>query len=142
MLLISLLSVGMLFSAIFNSFYNFGRNYAFHYHFLFDYISHAALSLLGIYFIKSKQIDFAKKDVFVSSSLIFAVAFLMMILNVVFDTSFFGLSLNGKHNIYNMVIVANSYLSAAIYLVGLSIVLSLGYLVIRLAGKNKVGKDV
>ena len=51
----------------------------------------------------------------------------MMILNVVFDTAFFGLSLNGKHNIYNNVLVLNSYLSAFLYFFGLCGVLLMGF---------------
>ena len=47
----------------------------------------------------------------------------MMILNLIFDTSFFGLSLNGKHNIYHMVLVSNSYLNALIYFSGLIIIM-------------------
>ena len=136
MLLISLLSVGMLFSAIFGCIYNCSINYAFHYHFLFDYVAHITLSLLGIYFIKSSQICFTKKDLLTSSSLIIIVAFVMMLLNIIFDTSFFGLSLNGKHNIYNYVIVYNSYLSAVIYFLGLSFVLLLGYFLLKLLRKN------
>ena len=137
MLLISLLSVGMLFSAIFGCIYNCCINYAFHYHFIFDYVAHISLSLLGIYFIKSEQITLDKKDLLVSSSLIIIVAFIMMLCNVIFDTSFFGLSLNGKHNIYNNVIVSSSYLSALIYFVGLGVVLLLGYLLLKVVSKKQ-----
>ena len=48
-------------------------------------------------------------------------------LYVIFDNAFFGLSLFGKHNIYNMVIVDNSYLSALLYFIGLIGVTLLGY---------------
>ena len=46
-LLISLLSVGMLLSAIFNCIYNASIGYKFHPHFICDYISHVLLSLWG-----------------------------------------------------------------------------------------------
>lgn len=137
MLLISLLTIGMLFSAIFGCIYNCCINYAFHYHFLFDYVAHITLSLLGIYFIKSNQIILTKKNLIISSSLIIIVAFIMMFFNIVFDTSFFGLSLTGKHNIYNNVIVSNSYLSAVIYFFGLSFVLLLGYFLLRIINKKQ-----
>ena len=49
----------------------------------------------------------------------------------------FTLSINGKHNIYNMVLVNNSYLSALIYYLGLGVVLLLGYIVCRFVNKEK-----
>ncbi len=135
--LISLLSVGMLISVIFSCFYNFSIGYKFHPHFLLDYVAHMSLSLWGIYLVKSKQIALTKKECFIGGLIIVAVAFVMMILNVIFDTSFFGLSLNGKHNIYNKVLVENSYLSALIYFCGLTIVLVLGFLYNKLLNISK-----
>ena len=126
-LLISLLSVGMLFSAISSSLYNAVIGYKFHWHFMLDYLAHLILSAWGIYLVKSGQVRLDRRDCIISGSLIVGVAALMMILNVIFDTSFFGLSLNGKHNIYNNVIVDSSALSALIYFVGLVVVLLLGY---------------
>jgi hypothetical protein len=126
-LLISLLSVGMLLSATFNCIYNASINYKFHVHFLCDYLAHILLSLWGIYQIKSKQVTLCKKNSLISGAIIFGVAFTMLILNLIFDTAFFGLSLNGKHNIYNVVITKSSALSALVYFVGLGVVLLLGY---------------
>ena len=137
MSLISLLSVGMLLANAFNCIYFASINYAFHYHFLFDYLAHLTLSLWGIYFIKSNQLKVEKKEALIGSSIIIIVAIIMLILNVVFDTSFFGLSLTGKHNIYNNVIVSNSYLSALIYFAGLSIVLLLGYVLIKIISRKR-----
>ena len=68
--------------------------------------------------------------------MIIGAAFFMMILNVIFDTAFFGLSLNGKHNIYNFVLTDNSYLSAALYFLGLLCVLGLGCLYSYLLSRN------
>ena len=125
--LISLLSIGMLLSPIFAMIFNFYRHYSFHLSFMCDYISHFGLSLWGIYFISSNQIELKGKQSMISSSLIVSVAVIMLVLNIILDKSFFGLSLNGKHNIYNMVIVDNSYLSMLIYFFGLFVVLILGY---------------
>lgn len=136
MTLISLLSVGFLLAVIFNASYFQSINYSFHYHFLFDYIAHLSLSLLGIYFIRSGQIDLSKKSSIIGGLIIITVAIIMMVLNIILDTSFFGLSLNGKHNIYNNVIVAHSYISALIYYCGLSAVLFLGYLVMKFIKKK------
>ena len=84
------------------------------------------ISLWGIYIVISDQTVKKVKDYIISGSIIVGVAVVMMILNVIFDTSFFGLSLNGKHNIYNVVLVDNSYLSAFIYFAGLVVVLVAG----------------
>ncbi|MBR5439665.1 MAG: hypothetical protein IKV61_05585 [Clostridia bacterium] len=126
--LISLLSLGMLGATIVNCTYFSSIKYAFHVHFIFDHISHLTLSLLGIYFIRSKQIEFNKREVVIGGSIIIFVAILMLLLNIYFDTSFFGLSLNGKHNIYNNILVENSYISALIYFSGLTLILIVGYL--------------
>lgn len=131
-LLISLLSVGMLFSAISSSLYNAIIGYKFHWHFMLDYVAHLILSVWGIYLVKSGQVILCKRDCLISGSLIVGVAFVMMMLNVMLDTAFFGLSLSGKHNIYNNVIVDSSALSALIYFVGIVVVLLLGY------GFNKI----
>lgn len=127
-LLISLLTIGMLLSAVFNCVYNFIINYKFHPHFVLDYIAHIALSLFGIYLIKTKQVKITTYNCLISCLIIFSVSLTMLVLNVVFDTSFFGLSLNGKHNIYNIVISNNSYISALVYFLGLGFVLFLGFL--------------
>jgi hypothetical protein len=136
-LLISLLSVGMLLSTLLGCLGNAIRNYKFHFHFMLDYFSHCSLSLLGIYLIRADQVKLSIKRALVSASLIFSVATLMLILNVIFDTAFFGLSLNGKHNIYNIVLVESSYLSAVIYYFGLAAVLFSGFMLCRIFGGKR-----
>lgn len=125
--LISLLSVGMFFAACISGIYFQSIAYKFHPSFLLDYIAHFALSLWGVYAVVSGQVDLNKKNVLKSGSIIVIVAAIMTIINVIFDTAFFGLSLNGKHNIYNFVLVENSYLSALLYFIGLIAVLATGY---------------
>ena len=137
LLLISLLIVGMFLSPTFSCIFNAARSYKFHWHFLLDYLAHYLLFLFGIYIIRSKQVELNVKNSLISSSIIIVVAIIMMILNIIFDTSFFGLSLNGKHNIYNMVLVSNSYLSALLYFIGLIAVLVAGYFVEILLNQNK-----
>jgi len=127
LLLISLLSVGMFLSSALGCIYNAVINYKFHIHFTYDYVSHFSLSLLGIYVIRTKQVTLNIKNALISSSMIFGAAGVMLVLNAIFNTAFFGLSLNGKHNIYNNVLVDNSYVSALLYFLGLGLVLLLGY---------------
>ena len=71
--------------------------------------------------------DLTLRNSLISGSIIVGSAVVMMILNVIFDTAFFGLYLNGKHNIYNNVLVSNSYLSAFLYFFGLCGVLLMGF---------------
>lgn len=138
LLLVSLLSGGMLASTIFGCIYNASIGYKFHFHFLLDYIAHVALSLWGIYLVKTNQVKVENKSCIVSMCMIFAYATLMLILNVIFDTAFFGLSLNGKHNIYNMVITSNSYLSALLYYAGLFVVLIAGMFLQKYMSKKPI----
>lgn len=137
LVLIALLSVGMVLSPTFSCIYNTVINYKFHAHFLLNYISHFSLFLLGIYLVKSKQVELNTKNCLIGASIIIGAALVMMLLNVIFDTAFFGLSLNGKHNIYNNVLVENSYLSALIYFIGLIGIMVLGFLFHKLINKNK-----
>ena len=140
-LLISLLSVGMLLSALLGCVYNASINYRFHLHFLSDYFAHIMLSLWGVYLVISRQVQITKKNLLTSSGIIIGVAITMLILNLIFDTAFFGLSLNGKHNIYNNVLTDNSYLSAALYFIGLIGVLGLGYFYVSILSKKITMSD-
>jgi len=139
--LISMLSFGMLAAAVLGCVYRAIIQYKFHFSFLLDYISHLSLSLLGVYLVKSKQITLNKKDCVLGGSLLIIVAFVMMSINILFGTAFFGLALNDKYNIYNMVLVSNCYLSALIYFIGLIFVLTLGCLYIIILNKEKRKKS-
>ena len=141
LLLVSLLFVGMFLSTTLNCVYNTVINYKFHLHFTMDYISHFALSLWGIYIVKSGQVKLNKKDCLISSAVLLSVVTGMLIVNVIFDTAFFGLSLNGKHNIYNNVIVSNSYLSALIYYTGVIAVLFSGYFFQKKFNQPKITEE-
>ena len=134
--LISLLCVGMFLSPVFNLLRNAYIHYKFHFHFLLDYIAHFMLSLWGLYLVSSKQVELKKRDVLIGGSIIVMVVIIMLVLNIIFDTAFFGLSLNGKHNIYNVVLVNDSYLSALIYFAGLITVLITSFLLQYVLNKN------
>ena len=124
--LISLLVVGMIASPIFSGIRCFYIGYAFHISYLLDYIAHFSFALFGIYLVQSRQVELKMKNVLFGVGIIISVLLIIIVINLIFDTSFFGLSLRGKHNIYNIVIVDNSFLSAGIYFSGLIIILLLG----------------
>lgn len=133
--LVALLSLGM-FVAPSIGLCSYGLiNYQFHPHFLLDSWAHYALSLWGVYLVFSKQCTLELKKVLIGGSIIVTVALTLMIVNVIFDTAFFGLSLNGKHNIYTLVLVDNSYLSALIYFLGLLGIMALGFFYQRFLNK-------
>ena len=137
-LLISLLSVGMFFSPIFNAISYAVSGVPFHVLPVLDYVGHLSLSLWGIYLVRSGQVTLNPKKALTSGLVIVGVADIMLVLNLIFDTAFFGLSLKGKHNIYGNVLTENSYLSAIIYFAGLAVILLLGYASARLIEKHKI----
>ena len=143
-LLIAMMTIGMFLSTAFGCLGNAVRGYRFHPHFVLDYMAHVVLAAYGVYLIRSRTAKFSIKNCIVSGSIIYGVAFVMLILNVIFDKAFFGLSLNGKHNIYNMVLVDSSYLSALLYFLGLGAVLALGALLCSFLNRERfaiVGRD-
>lgn len=138
--LISLLSLGMLLSVGITCVSRARIHYKFHFHFLWDYIAHLSLSLFGVYLVRSKQVQLNKKNCFVGGSLIVITALVMLVINVIFNTSFFGLSLNDDYNIYNMVLAPNCYLSALLYFGGLLLVLLAGRVYVSFFENKKKSK--
>ena len=136
-LLVSLLSAGMVLSPVMNAVTYAVNEHPFDVLPVMDYIGHLLLSLWGVYLVKSNQVCLKKRDCFFSALIIVGVALVMLILNLIFGTAFFGLSLNGNHNIYGNVLVDNSYISALIYFSGLSVILFAGYVYCSCVLKNK-----
>lgn len=126
--LVALLSFGMLIAGLGGALGYVARNYKFHWHITMDCVAHVLISLWGVYLVKSEQVKLAYKKALCSGAIIVSVAFVMLILNLIYDKAFFGLSLYGKHNIYNAVLFENGIVSAVIYFAGLCLVLVLGYL--------------
>ena len=135
LLLFSLLSIVMILLPVYNCVYNYLTNHEFVPYLLLNYFSHLVMLLWGIYIIRSKQVKLNLKSFSSSLSTILCILILFTSLNSIFDTSFFGLSLNGKHNIYGYVLVDNSYLSLSIYVVGLVTLLLIGYVFCKLIEK-------
>ena len=134
--LISLLSVGMIISPVLSIAFNIYRGYSFFFQFLFDYVAHISLAMWGVYIIKSNQVKINFNKSMLCIAFMFAVALTMLILNLIFKTTFFGLNLYGNHNIYNMRIVENSYVSCLLYFVGLFLVMLIGHLYLKLLNKK------
>ena len=139
--LIALLSFGMLCAGSITCIFNIYRNYKFHLTIALDTLNHFVISFFGVYLVKTNQTEFTVKDCITSGLSIIFVAVFMFVHNLVFRTAFFGLSLYGGHNIYNIVVCESGILSAIIYFVGLSCVLVLGYFYQKLLSKKQTTKN-
>lgn len=137
LILVSLLSFSMICASIIACISYIIRHYAFHLTIFVDIFIHMLLSLYGVYLVKSKQVDLRKtKDVVIAGGLIIAVALLMLVINLIFKTSFFGLSMYGAHSIYNVVLVESGVVNAILYFCGLSMLLITGYFYQKLLNKK------
>ncbi|MBN3490114.1 hypothetical protein JV173_01165 [Acholeplasma equirhinis] len=96
----------------------------------FDQIGHTLVSLYGYYLIISKEVKFTKIKTLFTFIFIMSVPLVMATLNFIYDTSYFGLNLNGRHNIYNRVVTDNSYINLGIYWFGLLGLITVSYLII------------
>lgn len=126
--LVAMLSLGLLSAGMINCVFNIARSSKFYWDIGLDSLLHAAVSFFGIYLVRTEQAKLDGKTCIVGGIIIYGVAVCMMILNVIFHTAFFGLSVYGEHNIYNVVICKSGYLSALVYFLGLGVVLALGTL--------------
>ena len=135
--LVALLSLGLLGAGIMNCVFNIARNYAFHWTIAIDTLIHVALSLFGVYLVKCGRAKLNLTTALTGGAILVGVAMVMLVLNVIFKTAFFGLSIYGRHNIYNVVVCKNGYLSALLYFSGLCAVLVLGALYQKLVNKTQ-----
>lgn len=127
MTLVALLSFGMLVAGLGGALSYMSRHYVFHWHITFDCAAHVFISLWGIYLVNSGQVELTPKKALCGGAIIVGVAMVMLILNSIFKTAFFGLSLYGEHNIYNNKIFESGFISAFAYFTGLCFVLLAGY---------------
>ena len=125
--LFALLCVGMLASFEISLTQYIVKGWVFHYFFLLDALAHCLLSLFGVYLVSSKQVELDKKHTLIGGSVIVVVALVMLVLNAIFHTSFFGLGLYGNHSIYGFVLSKSSAVSALAYFAGLLGILLLGF---------------
>lgn len=140
--LISFLSLGMFCAGMINLIFNAIRDYNFYLNFVLDSLIHMLFSLYGIYLFKTRQVCVEKYKQVISGLIIIVVAVIMLILNLIFKTSFFGLSLYGDHNIYNVVLCKSSVLSAIVYFSGLMLVLIFGFIYQKLLFARYINKNM
>lgn len=102
---------------------------------LFDCYGHTLIALFAFYLLRNGIVEFNKKEKIFAIVFCFACAVTALILNAIFDTEFFGLNLNGRHQIYHVRISENSYISALCYFAGLTVVVVAGAHTIKLIKK-------
>jgi len=66
---------------------------------------------------------------------------IMVILNAIFDTAYFSLNLNGRHNIYNRVLTDNSYISMIFYFIGLTTLVSFNNIIMYFIQRKRISKE-
>lgn len=85
-LLISLFSLGMVIAGLGGAIW-YIRWQDYHLFISVDLFTHFTMALFGIYLIISKNVDFTFKNCLKSSAIIYVVVFLMITLNLIFNTS-------------------------------------------------------
>ena len=127
MTLVVLLSLGMVVAGLGGALGFMARHYKFHWHITMDCLAHVLISLWGVYLLKSGQVELTPKKAIRAGAIIVSVALIMLVLNLIYHKAFFGLSLYGEHNIYNIRLFENGVVSAIAYFCGLCFVLCAGY---------------
>ena len=127
MTLVVLLSLGMVVAGLGGALGFVARNYKFHWHITMDCFAHILLSLWGVYLLKSGQVELTPQKALRGGAIIVSVALIMLVLNLIYHKAFFGLSLYGEHNIYNIRLFENGVVSIIIYFLGRGVVLCAGY---------------
>lgn len=98
---------------------------------LFDELAHLTYFLFVFYLVKSNQVIIKKSDLLKDYLIVGAVVLFAFILNLIFDTSFFGLCLNDNYSIYGIKIFNSYIVSDLVYLFSLIAVMFIGYFIYK-----------
>ena len=137
--LVALLSFGMAMAGLGGALGFMMRDYKFHWHITMDCLAHILISLWGVFIVKSGQVELTPKKAIPSGAIIVSVASIMLVLNSIYHTAFFGLSPYGEHNIYNTRFFENGVVSIIVYFLGLGFVLCAGYFYQKILNLRKKG---
>ena len=135
--LLIILSFGFLVAGFGLTIINFVTNQPFVPSAIFDVIPHILLALLGIYYYESYNEEYSLKHYVFAGIFMILVALVMLGINAIFNTSFFGLNPYGNHNIYFHNPIRNCLLSNIVYFVGLLLAEVLGFLFQKLIHLKK-----
>ena len=95
--------------------------------YVLDILCHVVFAVYGIYLVRSEQVDLDVKRSLISGGILLGVSVLMLILNAIFKTSFFGLSVYGNHNLSNIIFLKSAVLSIFVYFIALAALMTVGY---------------
>jgi len=95
--------------------------------YVLDIICHVVFAVYGVYLVRSEQVDIDIKRSLIAGAILFGVSILMLILNAIFRTSFFGLSVYGEHNLYNIIYIKSAVLSIFVFFIAFAALLTIGY---------------
>ena len=126
--MIVFLSVGIILSVEISHYRFINENLEYNIALSLDGLNHMLYALFGVYLVVSNQVQLSLKSFIYGCISILTIVATMILLNLIFHTSFFGLNLYGNHSIYDIVITTSSVLSSLIYVLGLIIFLFLGLL--------------
>ena len=92
----------------------------------FDSFSHIAVALLGLWLLLTGQVTFERKTLYKCLCILYSLLFVLIIVNLIFKTHFFGFNVYGEHSIYGIVI--NPWiLSFVAYFAGLTALVVTGW---------------
>ena len=96
----------------------------------FDAVSHLTIALFGLWLAISGQLSFERKVLVRSLGILYAFLLLLIVLNLIFKTNFFGLTTYGGHNIYG-VVIDPWILSFVAYFAGITVISLAGWFVCK-----------
>ena len=126
---IAFLSIGMIIAMLVSPHYAYYMDFVHtaELHYLFDAMAHLNCSLFGIYLVLTGQVKLTYKNFVRAAVFMYTVITLMVTLNAVFGTNFFGMCPYGGYSIYMINIFEEYWATLLAYYLGVMLVLYLGF---------------
>lgn len=94
---------------------------------IYDELAHLTYGVFAFYLLATDQVKLNKKDLVWSIIGMLGFVAIIFVINLVFNTSFFGLCLNDQYNIYGQKMFDNCHASNIVYVFSLVTVMAIGY---------------
>lgn len=95
--------------------------------YVFDAFNHLVVSLFGVYLVVTKQVKPNMKQFIKGSIFIYSVITIIVIINLLFHTRYFGMAPYGNYSIYMLNIFGSFGATLLGYILGLALILFTGY---------------
>lgn len=99
------------------------NSYPYHFSAIFDVLTHLMVCGLSIYLYHTKQIKIKREALIKSYVFIYSVVAILVIFNIIFKVSFFGLGFHDNWNIYDLKLFNNAFINLFMYCLGLAIIM-------------------